>query len=647
MTSLITAQYEATGDSTKVDGLGMRPMQARAFAQRNAKFLLLKAPPASGKSRALMYIGLDKLKSGAVKKIIVAVPERSIAKSFMPTKLRTSGFHSDWEMPSRNNLCFQGEDDSSIGKVTRFQEFLTSTDTILVCTHATLRFAFDKVGAAAFSGCLIAVDELHHASASQDSRLGVLISQLIKQGDVHILAMTGSYFRGDSIPVLAPEDEAQFVKVTYNYYEQLNGYRYLKSLGIDFHFYDGRYTESIHEVLDTDKKTILHIPSVMSNESTKDKMLEVNLIISSIGTVIDTDYETGIISVQRSADNKIIRVADLVNDDPEERSKVVTFLRNCKSRDDVDLIIALGMAKEGFDWPFCEHALTVGYRNSLTEIIQIIGRCTRDCEGKTHAQFTNLVAEPDAMQADVVDAVNDILKAVTASLLMEQVLAPNFNFRARSQNGDAIDGTAPQIIQIGGFREPSTPRVRQIVESDIQDLSAEVLQDPTIRSAMLGGADPEYVNQRLVAKIIVKKYPELSPEEVEEVRQHTVTSMTVRQSTVETQQDGNRILRIANRFVDVRDLSIDLIDSINPLAVAYEVISKRLTSQVFKSVQNCIDAYHTDITEDEALFLWEDVQNFVKVNGRKPDRDSIDARERRLAEALAYLRILKRNTNNE
>lgn len=647
MTSLITAQYEATGNSTKVDGLGMRPMQARAFAQRNAKFLLLKAPPASGKSRALMYIGLDKLKSGAVKKIIVAVPERSIAKSFMPTKLRTNGFHSDWEMPSRNNLCFQGEDDSSIGKVTRFQEFLTSTDTILVCTHATLRFAFDKVGAAAFSGCLIAVDELHHASASQDSRLGVLISQLIKQGDVHILAMTGSYFRGDSIPVLAPEDEAQFVKVTYNYYEQLNGYRYLKSLGIDFHFYDGRYTESIHEVLDTDKKTILHIPSVMSNESTKDKMLEVNLIISSIGTVIDTDYETGIISVQRSADNKIIRVADLVNDDPEERSKVVTFLRNCKSRDDVDLIIALGMAKEGFDWPFCEHALTVGYRNSLTEIIQIIGRCTRDCEGKTHAQFTNLVAEPDAMQADVVDAVNDILKAVTASLLMEQVLAPNFNFRARSQNGDAIDGTAPQIIQIGGFREPSTPRVRQIVESDIQDLSAEVLQDPTIRSAMLGGADPEYVNQRLVAKIIVKKYPELSPEEVEEVRQHTVTSMTVRQSTVETQQDGNRILRIANRFVDVRDLSIDLIDSINPLAVAYEVISKRLTSQVFKSVQNCIDAYHTDITEDEALFLWEDVQNFVKVNGRKPDRDSIDARERRLAEALAYLRILKRNTNNE
>src|SRR5699024_12091225 len=59
-----------------------------------------------------------------------------------------------------------------------------------------------------------------------------------------------------------------------------------------------------------------------------------------------------------------------------------------KDRDAADIILALGMAKEGFDWPFAEHALTVGYRASLTEIIQIIGRVTRDSPGKRHAQFT-------------------------------------------------------------------------------------------------------------------------------------------------------------------------------------------------------------------------------------------------------------------
>lgn len=35
------------------------------------------------------------------------------------------------------------------------------------------------------------------------------------------------------------------------------------------------------------------------------------------------------------------------------------------------------VAKEGFDWIWCEHALTVGYRASLTEIVQIIGRAKR------------------------------------------------------------------------------------------------------------------------------------------------------------------------------------------------------------------------------------------------------------------------------
>ena len=87
------------------------------------------------------------------------------------------------------------------------------------------------------------------------------------------------------------------------------------------------------------------------------------------------------------------------------------------------------MAKEGFDWPYAEHALTVGYRASLTEIIQIIGRVTRDSEGKAHAQFTNLIAQPDDAQDEVTVAVNNVLKAITASLLMEQVLAENFSFK--------------------------------------------------------------------------------------------------------------------------------------------------------------------------------------------------------------------------
>ena len=127
--------------------------------------------------------------------------------------------------------------------------------------------------------------------------------------------------------------------------------------------------------------------------------------------------------------------------DAAKRSKVLAALKDPtqrNNRDHVDIIIALGMAKEGFDWIWCEHALTIGYRSSLTEIVQIIGRATRDAPGKREARFTNLIAEPDATEAAVVEAVNDTLKAIAASLLMEQVLAPRFEFTPK--NAGAKEG---------------------------------------------------------------------------------------------------------------------------------------------------------------------------------------------------------------
>ena len=643
MENIINVTYETTGQTTAVNEMGMRPMQARAYAARNSQYILLKAPPASGKSRALMFIALDKLKTGSVKKVIVAVPERSIGKSFLSTELVKYGFHSDWQVSGKYNLCVPGGENS---KVETFKEFMDSDETVLLCTHATLRFAFDKIGAAKFGNCLVAVDEFHHVSADYESKLGELVRALMQQENVHILAMTGSYFRGDGIPVLSYEDEAKFYKVTYNYYEQLNGYTYLKSLGIGFHFYSGKYTSAIMEVLDTDKKTILHIPSVNSGESTKDKYIEVDTIIDAIGTVDHVDSETNIIFVSRRSDGKIIKVADLVNDNAAEREKVVEYLRNVTDVDDVDLIIALGMAKEGFDWPFCEHALTVGYRGSLTEIIQIIGRCTRDSKNKTHAQFTNLIAEPDAESEEVVESVNNMLKAITASLLMEQVLAPNFNFKPKPPEGpDEDKADDARTIRVGGMRQPSTQNVKNILDSDLTDLKANILQDPQIAKAVSGVVDPEVINKIMIPKIIMTKYPHLSEDEVEEIREHLVADMVIRGSNVKT--DGNRrFIDMSGKFVNLDELNIDLIDSINPFQQAFEVISKSITPKVLKSIQECIAAFKVNMTDDEAIYLWPKINEFVKVTRRQPSWDALDPTERRLAEALIYLRQLKRDQKN-
>ena len=302
MTNFVEANYAQTGKSLETDEMGMREMQRRAFAERNAKYLLLKAPPASGKSRALMFLGLDKLFNQKIKKVIVAVPEKSIGGSFDKVKLTEYGFFADWDYNEDYNLCTPGGDEK---KVRAFKKFIEDkSQTILICTHATLRFAFNQLNINAFNDTLIAIDEFHHVSAAIENKLGEVLNQVMSKTNAHIIAMTGSYFRGDNIPVLIPEDEIKFTPVTYNYYEQLNGYKYLKSLGIGYHFYQGKYLTAIKEVLDTDQKTILHIPNVNAGESTKDKHKEVDTILDIIGTVENQDPTNGVINVKRHEDGK-------------------------------------------------------------------------------------------------------------------------------------------------------------------------------------------------------------------------------------------------------------------------------------------------------------------------------------------------------
>ena len=639
MTNIIEVNYQQTGESKKTNSFGMRDMQAKAYEKRNEQYLLLKAPPASGKSRALMFIALDKLYHQGIKKVIVAVPERSIGGSFGLTNLKKDGFFTSWEPNPLYNLCIPGGENS---KVEAFKKFMLNEEKILICTHATLRFAFKELDDTKFNNCLLAIDEFHHVSADGENQLGELIRNVMQNSTAHIVAMTGSYFRGDSVPVLLPEDESKFSKVTYNYYEQLNGYEHLKSLGIGYHFYQGKYTSAIADILDTNKKTILHIPNVNSGESTKDKHKEVDTILDIIGTV-EQITEDGIILVRRASDGKILKVADLVNDDPKIREKVVAYLRNIKSVDDMDLIIALGMAKEGFDWPYCEHALTVGYRSSLTEIIQIIGRATRDSDNKTHAQFTNLIAQPDAQDVEVKLSVNNMLKAITASLLMEQVLAPNFKFKPRFEG----DETPPQKgeLKIRGFKPASSKRVEDILESDLNDLKATILQDEQMIKAIPGNLDAEVINRVLIPKIIKIKYPDLTDGEVEEVRQHVVVDSVIKNGQI-IENGDKKFIKMADKFVNIDDLHIDLIDQVNPFQKAFEILSKSVTTHVLKLIQESIESTRIEMTPEEAVILYKKIPAFKSENGRMPDINSRDFNEKRMAESLIYLNKLRQERAN-
>lgn len=647
MPDFVKVEYNQTGKSKKANELGMREMQERAYNARTAQYLLIKAPPASGKSRALMFIALAKLQQQGIKKAIVAVPEKSIGASFNSTQLTDYGFFADWTVNPKYNLCTSGSDSS---KVKAFLDFLESDEQILICTHATLRFAFDGLDEKKLNDTLIAIDEFHHVSADGDNRLGEVMKNIMAKSNTHIVAMTGSYFRGDNVPVLLPEDEAKFTKVTYNYYEQLNGYEFLKSLGIGYHFYTGRYFKkqfdremsALEEILDENKKTIIHIPSVNSAESSKEKYEEVGHIIDVLGDLESQDENTGVLYVKSKRSGKMLKVADLVNDNPKERDKISAYLRDIKSADDIDIIIALGMAKEGFDWPYCEHALTIGYRGSLTEIIQIIGRATRDSNNKTHAQFTNLIAQPEADTDEVKVAVNNMLKAITASLLMEQVLAPNFKFKLKEDDNDDEDNDDDEnAIKIRGFKLPTSQRAKDIIESDLNDLKARILQDDKMLKAMPGNVEAEVINTVLIPKIIREVYPFLKDDEVEAVRQHVVVDSVIKNSIIE-EQGGKKFVRMANSFVNIDDIHIDLIDQINPFQKAFEILSKSVTTQVLKLIDEHIQSIKIEMTEDEAIILWPQIKEWIGKTGEAPNIQSYDPKEKRMAEAVIFLRELKR-----
>ena len=613
--SITTAR---TGASARPNAFGMRPMQELAYARRGEQYLLIKSPPASGKSRALMFIALDKLHSQGVKQALIVVPERSIGGSFADEPLTRHGFAWDWQVAPRWNLCnAPGADEPRVAKskVDAVRQFLASSDR------------------------------------------------------VHVVAMTGSYFRGDSEAVLSPADEARFETVTYTYYQQLNGYQWLKSLDIGYFFYTGRYVDAVGKVLDPSLKTIVHIPSVNSRESLQDKEREVNEIMGALGEWQGVDPQTGFHRIQ-GQDGRLLKVADLVDDrDAAQRTRVLMALKDPAeqgNRDHVDVIIALGMAKEGFDWIWCEHALTIGYRSSLTEIVQIIGRATRDAPGKERTRFTNLIAEPAADQTSVAEAVNDMLKAISASLLMEQVLAPRYEFTPKDSGaregfdyGEAgyqpggrnvgVNAATGQVhVEVKGLATLHSSEAARICREDLNEVVTSFLQDKVALERGLfdhEGTLPEELTQLRMGKIVRERYPELSEADQEAVRQRAVAAMALTQQAklalarhdAAGTQGSTALIDGVRRFVNVRDLDIDLIDRINPFEAAYSVLAVSMDAQSLRQVQDSIAAKKISIPEDEARALALRALAFKNERGRLPSLQSPDPWERRMAEGVAAL----------
>ena len=101
-------------------------------------------------------------------------------------------------------------------------------------------------------------------------------------------------------------------------------------------------------------------------------------------------------------------------------------------------------------------------------------------------------------------------------------------------------------------------------------------------------------------------------------------------------------MKIANTFINIDDLSINLIESVNPFQRAYEIMSNEIDAPVLKVIQDTIGDKKINMTIDEAKKIYLTVfQQWRKTNGDHPSLQDPDPTVRRMAEAIRILKNYK------
>ena len=272
---------------------------------------------------------------------------------------------------------------------------------------------------------------------------------------------------------------------------------------------------------------------------------------------------------------------------------------------------------------------------------------------------------------------NDTLKAIAASLLMEQVLAPRFEFRPKNPNNGPTPGLDygdggydPEQVQrrrqssrrasiqleIKGLAEPKSPEAERICREDLNELITAFVQDKqTIERGMFDEElVPEELTQVRMGKIVKEKFPNLDEEDQEAVRQHAIAALNLVQQAKKALIEGGgedskntSLIDGVRRFaLSVTELDIDLIDRINPFGEAYAILAKSMSEERLKQVAEVIAARRVSMTLEEARELAKRAMRFKEEKGRLPSLTAADPWEKRMAEGIAFLQRKVKESGN-
>jgi hypothetical protein len=427
----------------------MREWQTEAFdILKDAPLMILNAPMGSGKSWLMCLLSAFKLRKNNSLRCIIGIPQTIIAPGFVKAKLvMPNGEKVDWSV--RHNLCSESSSGKSTVKTLIHwleQPHVDFHDRVLLCTHATLLRVYIKLKEEGrlelLRDLLLWMDEAHHLMniASEEfpdkvdnNGIGKLVEYLLKQSgkNIEIGLTTASFFRGDRKGLLTQEMEKQFSRYNLPYDTYLKSMENLESFGFDFLICGYDYIKGIELLIKQRKgKDIIYIPHPNSQHSTRDKCREVEHIINKYKAVhgeIEKRTEDGLTVLEKGANT--FKIIDLVDDHSFRRNQRKNYIHNPILKEDpsaLDAIIALNMFKEGANWIWADRSIIVGARSSLVDIIQMIGRVFRDAKDKKHVEVIQLLpfSLDQKNETEFRENLNDYLKAIYASLILENILDP-------------------------------------------------------------------------------------------------------------------------------------------------------------------------------------------------------------------------------
>ena len=567
----------------------MRDWQELAYNQLLDKdFWLINAPMASGKTFEIGCLTASKLMQNKKLRAIIAVPQTLIGFGFLEMRIEYPNGEK-FDFFPRHNLC-KDTPQSNIEYVLKWLKGPNSEkdvlDRILICSHATLVYSF-QTNPDLFKDVFIVVDEAHHIFWSENEELKIEFSNAIgnviqyclknKKRNVHLGLTTATFFRGDRGEIIPKKYIGQFARFNLPYDEFLQSMRHMKSFSYDFFLCNNKFTEAVKHLFDDGvEKTIVYVPPVGSRFSTGDKHNDVLEIYKSIALSDKpqiVEQEDGITLIKRG--KQFVRVVNLVDEDNRENKKKAIQAAHEQGDDSgIDVIIALGMFKEGGNWKWADREIILGPRKSLTDIIQIIGRLFRDANGKEHVSVFHLL--PFAL--DQVDKektrenLNDFLKAIFASMLLEEIFRPVSIYFPTSKK-DIADEPGEGQERTNYLQEVCEDE--QEVASILDEIQTEIVAILDANKELQGNNKKLFdVFQEIVAKVLTENEKEEYHKEIA----GQIWKMWQRRTA---QAMG----------LDIHNVDFDIINNINPLEFLIAYTSDTCNVKTFRDFRQAIRFY--------------------------------------------------------